>query len=205
MINKVKKRILILLFILMPLFSLSQGSVNYISLLPEHFKIENRNFYISKVIDERKNKFSLGISQVGPFNKKAVTKFKNGLENSFFNFISNSLDSEIVHQAVTIKVLDLDISERTTATTETGTVSLRINFYARGTKGEQVKIFELTKVKKERAFDVTKGHERRIREVLVEIIEEFSISAWEENLSNPIVDESTENLIIPINIVTGKY
>ncbi|NQY10542.1 MAG: hypothetical protein HRT71_13655 [Flavobacteriales bacterium] len=115
------------------------------------------------------------------------------------------MDSDSVHQAVTIKVLDLDISERTTATTETGTVSLRINFYARGTKGEQVKIFELTKVKKERAFDVTKGHERRIREVLVEIIEEFSISAWEENLSNPIVDESTENLIIPINLVTGIY
>ena len=75
----------------MPLFSLSQGSVNYISLLPEHFKIENRNFYISKVIDERKNKFSLGISQVGPFNKKAVTKFKNGLENSFFNFMTSPI------------------------------------------------------------------------------------------------------------------
>jgi len=60
-----------LLFYLLvtPAFLFAQKGTHYIELKKDSFPIENRNFYISEIIDDREDKTNIGISQKGLLNK----------------------------------------------------------------------------------------------------------------------------------------
>ena len=181
-----------------------QDKVLFIELENEKFEIENRNFYISKVIDERKDKSIIGISQKGAFNKKINTKFTDGVEISVFNFISNSLPKEEGQKEIVVKIIELQISE-VTVWNETGKATIKMDFYSYNDAGHFVKVFQTGAVIAESSIDVTKRHEARIRQTIINCMEKFSFSTWIENLSSQFSENKKMEVSLPDNLVEGIY
>ena len=177
-----KKIFLTLFFIYIGFNIHAKDKTFYLELNMEVFTIENCGFFVSTVLDERKDTTSVGFAQIGAFNKKVNAKIKGGVENSFYDFISNSLPQQDHLNEIILKVQELKVSEHTGFSTETGEAVLSIDFYTYNQNDELVKVFETTSFVSEQALDVTKGHENRVRLAIIDCLKKFSASSWEENL-----------------------
>jgi len=89
-----------------------------------------------------------------------------------------------------MKIVEFKISERRTMSREYGEAVLKVDFYARGEDNQLIKLFHTESFISEFGVDVTKGHEKRVRHVLVNCLEKFAASNWKDNLSQPF--ESNE-------------
>jgi len=197
---------LLFVLLLLPLLSKSQDKVLFIELENEKFEIANRDFYISKVIDERIEKDIIGVSQKGMFNKKIDTKFKDGLEVTLDNFIQNSMPKEQGQRAVLIKIRELQISELTEVMSETGTAWVKMDFFAYNDSNQLVKVFQTgSKAENTISYDVTKYHEKRIRHIIVDCLEKFSTSIWMDYLTTPLVNRQEMELFISDDLTRGLY
>ena len=121
---------LLFVLLLLPLLSKSQDKVLFIELENEKFEIANRDFYISKVIDEREDKAITWTIQKRGVNHKHNAQFKDGSEAAIFNFISNSLPKEEGQKEILIKIIDLQLSEITLSGLKICKAILKMDFYS---------------------------------------------------------------------------
>jgi len=186
-----KKLLITVFFISIGIGLHAKDKIFYIELVHELFTIENCDFYISTVLDERNDTTSIGFAQIGAFNKKVPAKLIGGVENSFFDFISSSLTKQDGFSEIILKVQELRVSEHTTFSSETGEAILSIQFFAYNQNNELVNVFETKSFVNEQALDVTKGHENRVRLAIIDCLKRFSVSSWQENLnSSPVITEN---------------
>ncbi len=154
-----------------------------IELKQEKFIIPHQDFYIANVTDNREKKDDIGFVYKGLFNKKTRAYFKGGLEYQFSKYLSNNQTDRILNEPIVLKVVEFNISEKTNSVYEFGYVNIKAEFY-RIEDDNLKKVFEIetsetgSAMDNENGFDVTKGHEQRIRKVLIKCLEEFSKSNW---------------------------
>ncbi|RKY47374.1 MAG: hypothetical protein DRP88_04610 [Candidatus Neomarinimicrobiota bacterium] len=188
-----KKRILIILFVIFNTVCYSQKKL--IELKNEPDKIEINDFYISKVIDGRKNQENIGFIQIGLFNKKIDADLAGGVENSIYQYLQNSFSFDTSKTPIVIKIAHLNISEKTTFTNEIGRAEIKLEFY-KVNNGKLGKIYETEAFVEESGMDVTRGHEKRIRSVLKTCINSFNNSNWKskkpefEEMESVIADKT---------------
>jgi len=87
---------------------------------------------------------------------------------------------------VVVKIKMLQISEFTSATKKVGTAVLKVEFFARNDYNELVKVYQTGSIKRGGGMDVTKRHEKRIRQVIIECLEKFNKSSWNNNIRMPL-------------------
>lgn len=175
-----------------------------IELENEKFEIANRNFYISKVIDEREDKSISWIIQWRGDNHKLKAQFKDGSEAAIFNFISNSLPKEEGQKEIVVKIIELQISE-VFVWNKIGEATIKMDFYSYNDAGHFVKVFQTGAVIAERAINVTERHEARIRRTIINCMEKLSLSTWIENLSSQFSENKKMEVSLPDNLVEGIY
>ena len=175
-----------------------------IELENEKFEIANRNFYISKVIDEREDKSISWIIQRRGDNHKLKAQFKDGSEAAIFNFISNSLPKEEGQKEIVVKIIELQISE-VFVWNKIGEATIKMDFYSYNDAGHFVKVFQTGAVIAERAISVAKLHEACIRLSIINCMEKLSFSTWIENLNSQFSENKKMEVSLPDNLVEGIY
>ena len=182
-----------LLFFLALSFTSMSQNVHIISLDAGQLNIENRNFYIARVVDKRVIQSSLGIVQKGPFNKKVIATFEKPLENVLLDFFNQSLPKNGQMQPIELVVIKLDISERTSFTSEVAYADLSIEFYHNNTL-----LFSTYEQTESSGIEVTAHHGDNIKDVLVKAIYTFSSANWQSKI--PASDPKSINPdYFPIN------
>lgn len=158
-----------------------------IELKNEHVDLHLKNFYIEKVIDGRTNKENIGFVQKGAFNRKINADLKGGVEAAVYNYLSESVVQDTHSTPVVMRVVYLNISEHTGIASETGKAEIKVEFYKKESN-ELGKLYETEAFVEKPGMDVTKGHEKRIREVLVACLKSFNNSEWEK--ATPAFEEA---------------
>ena len=194
------KKILIVLFIFFHI--LSYGQKKLIELKNEPVDIKLNGFYISSVIDGRENHDNIGFVRVGMFNKKVNADLSGGVEHSVLNYINNSLIVDTNLVPIVIKIVYLNISENTTFSSEIGRAEIKVEFYQLE-DGKLGKLYETEAFLEEPGMDVTKGHEKRIRKILITCLKSFNNSDWRSNL--PVYVEKEKILSEKENISETSF
>ncbi|WP_194774420.1 hypothetical protein [Pararhodonellum marinum] len=171
--------------------------------------LNDREFNIIKVIDNRTQRENLGIAQKGMSNKKVAAVFPEDFESYLTNTLEAALPSKTEKRPLIIKVDRLHISERTMATKEIGTCDVSLEFF------EEIdgKLYSLGKFKsliEESSVDVTKRHGNRIMQALETCLLEFNQSDWQLadkklHLEDPkLLDHPQSQLVFDFNSPPAK-
>lgn len=180
-------RIFLLCILIFISYKTYSQKVFYINLDNVPIKIENRDFYISKVEDIRDNKEDIGFIKKGLANKEYRAKFQNGVESSFQKYFDHNLPANKDLAPIVLKIKKLDISENAAHGQEYAFASIAVEFWSSDTK-----IFESEANAKVSGYDVTDYHESNIRLALNDCLIEFSESDWDAPLpNNDIVEVQT--------------
>ncbi|MCU0469819.1 MAG: hypothetical protein MUF58_14565 [Arcicella sp.] len=130
-------------------------------------KLPLRSFFINKVIDGRSGDTSrIGIVQKGLANRKVEALMEKGVVSSFSTLINlNYLDIQFEEkqEPLVLEIKELEISEWTTFSKETGRLEMTVAFYRnRNNVFEPVFAAELIE-ENSSGLDVTASHSNRIK------------------------------------------
>lgn len=162
-------------------FSIVQAQKLALELKDFPVEIKDRNFYISKVIDSRKDTSLIGWSLLNKDTKGSSYTLKNGLTNSFESYLAANLKPETNQTPLILNVITLLISERTKGMKE-GKARIVVQFL-KEENGNFGKVFEtssFTESTSEIGKDIYTTHERRIRAVVNQCLKNLSESKWAE-------------------------
>lgn len=139
--------------------------------------IPNRPFFISNVIDSRKDTSNVGIVQKGMANRKVQAVLEGGTITYFSNLFEASLlninmDEKLIPIVVEIK--DLTVSEWTTFSSEKGRLEMTIIFYKLNANNELEPTFSSEIIEESGGMDVTAAHTYRIRDGVKKSIEKLN-------------------------------
>jgi hypothetical protein len=177
-----KSYLIILIVLLFQTIGFSQKSDAYhiINLLPNDTElVENVDFYISDIIDNRVYTDNIGIAQKGVFNKKVLSKFENSFKDELLNYLETVFPKDNSKTPLVLRVNQLLISENTGAFKETGKaiVDLDVLFFKDDT---YYFLDSFSSSREKNSMDVTRKHDDRIRAVLKECLMTFN----EKSFSN---------------------
>ncbi len=162
----IKKALLILLTINSFLVFSQKKDYHIINLLPlEKDTVEEVNFYVSKIIDNRVYKDNLGIAQKGVFNKKVLSKFNKPFEEEIQEYFNVIFPPDLKKEPLVVRVNQLLISEKTGAFKETGKAIVNLDVLV---FKDNVYYFlgSFSGYAEKNSADVTGKHDNRIRQVL---------------------------------------
>lgn len=153
-----------------------------IELKTEHFTIVGRQFHIDTVVDGRiGNSDSLGIVRIGLFDKKQTAFISGGVALGVQNYLMGGLSKGKYTEGISIKIKHLSISEYVEQGVEFGKARITLEFYKR--KDSLIgKVFECSFELEEFSVNdnTSATHEKRIREILVNCMNDFNTSNWQE-------------------------
>ncbi|MCF6348516.1 MAG: hypothetical protein L3J20_09490 [Flavobacteriaceae bacterium] len=166
-----------------------------IQLSSESFQIDNRNFYISEVVDGRKNKTNIGYTRNWSDKKTDITLEPN-MVTAIQNFANLSLPHDLNLTPIILKILYLNVKEeRISISKKTARAEIKLEFYKEDALGVK-KLFEIEHYEDHNfgdfsAEEISDIYEKRIRSVLRHCFNEFSQKEWQNEKSNTYVNRQT--------------
>lgn len=142
---------------------------------------ELEGFQVAEIIDGRADKSNIGWVQTGMFNKKKTATFKEGFVEEINGFISRSFSMQ--GDPVVVRITQLDISEQTTAMSETSKAALFMDFFLKQDEDSYYFITSNYSTVEKGGMDVTHHHPENIGKVIVMGLEQFSRLDW-KSLTN---------------------
>lgn len=171
------------------LFFISYGvqaqKFHLIDLIKVEMNIDNRDFYIEKVIDKRDNKLTIGYTQIGLFNKRIPILVEGLIENQLMDYFNKVIPRQGYQVGVTIIIRELNLTEQSDFSNEMAKADLAFDYYL-GTS----KVYSNSVLLIKKGLDVTKLHAKNIQDALEDIILDFNGSTWN---STEINDSYYEN------------
>ncbi|MFD0835973.1 hypothetical protein ACFQ0I_09375 [Mariniflexile aquimaris] len=167
-----------------------------INLLPlEEDTVENVNFYVSKIIDNRIYKDNLGIAQKGVFNKKVLSTFYNPFEEELMDYFNAIFPANTSKTPLVLRINQLLISEHTGAFKETGKATVNLDVL---TEKDAIYYFlgSFSAYAEKNSVDVTGKHDDRIREILKSCLIQFSELNPDTQMNRPILIENPSAPVI---------
>ncbi len=146
--------------------------------------VPKAEIYVESILDERRDKASVGWVQTGIMNKKRYANFVTSLDEEVYTVLSKSLITSDNKTPIRIGVTHLHISERTEAMSEYATAEVELVFYAQNQEGLWVVVGKTSANNQEKGMDVTKKHPQNITMALEKAIQGFLESPWKENVNN---------------------
>lgn len=139
----------------------ANDGIHKISLKNEKIEIQDFNFSITRVLDQRLNKYIIGSVQKGLSNKRFPADFEKKLVEEFGDLIINSgLQSKEKDELVLI-INSIWIDEKTSATKELGLIDL--DFYIAQIQNDGYLILDEQNISISKStLDATSGHDKRI-------------------------------------------
>lgn len=182
-----------------------------IALKKTTFEIENQNFYIAKVLDERIEK-DLGLLE-NRFGKKVKLRIQNDPVKTIEEFMEALLISKISKVPVTISIHNLKIEQAQTSIDErTARVYIALNFYGEnGTALFTIAHYEEQKFPESNLTEIYNTHEQRIRAAIEYCLWSFSTSqkGLAKNLTKNGMSEpkpfAKDTLAIKSYVPLGKW
>ncbi|WP_057938813.1 hypothetical protein [Algoriphagus resistens] len=104
----------------------SFAQTHFFTLKDEQIDLSGKTFNVTKVIDKREDKTTIGWTQKGMANIKVNANFSEPLEQELISFLNSNPSSGDINVQLIIK--SLNISEKTGFTKETGFCNLSIDF-----------------------------------------------------------------------------
>ncbi len=166
-----------------------------IQLSSESFHIANREFYITEVIDGRKNKNNIGYTRNWSDKKTDITLEPN-MVTAIQNFADLSLPYDSNLTPIILKVLYLNVKEeRISISKKTARAEIKLGFYKEDALGLK-KVFEIEHYEDHDFGDfsdeeISDIYEKRIRNVLIHCFNEFSQKEWKNEKSDTYVNRQT--------------
>ena len=202
-----KYKILILVLVINNLVSFGQNKRTHIvELLPNATEtIENVNFYISDIYDNRVYKTNIGIAQKGVFNKKVLSVFKRPFKDELSSYLETVFPVDTSKTPIVIRINKLLISEHTGAFKETGKAIVSMDVLIVN-EGEYGLIGSFSAMREKNSMDVTRKHDDRIRGVLKDCLMQFNATNWKDIIPTPIsLERSGTSKILTENYKEGFY
>src|SRR5690606_18127475 len=106
-------------------------SQTLISLPGKRIAIKDPKFYISEIIDARSNKEMVGIVQRGLKNRQETASFENGFQDELKNSLEDFLQSQADRTPLIVRILKLNVYERTLLNSETAVAEVIAEFYTK--------------------------------------------------------------------------
>ncbi|SFZ94306.1 hypothetical protein SAMN05428642_10460 [Flaviramulus basaltis] len=197
------RKYLVFFFLIHSFVVLSQESdYHIVNLLPiENDTIEDVNFYVSKIIDNRVYKDNLGIAQKGVFNRKVLSKFDKPFEEELMEYFNVVFPPDSKKEPLVIRVNQLLISEKTGAFKETGKAIANLDVLS--FKDDVYYFLEsFSGYAEKNSADVTGKHDNRIRQVLKNCLMDFNDIDYKTKPKRPISIEVTSIPVVlnePLN------
>src|SRR5690606_18161338 len=134
--------------------------------------IKHPTFYISEIVDARSNKDIIGIVQRGLNNKQQVAKFKNGLQPELKSVVADLYQQSNLTPLI-VRVLKLNVFERTLLNSETAIAEVIVEFYTKTNAGMAL-VKSAASTVTSSGLDVTKSHGRNIERCLVDCLNQVN-------------------------------
>ena len=165
------KTIITFIFTITTFFCLAQ-EIHQFSLQPAiEDTIVNRAFYVTKIIDLRRDKDQIGFVQMGQNNSIIKAKLEEPLTKHLSHVINLILPYKKSSYPVAIKIHQLAIGEKATNFREIGIAELKLEFLSLDEKNSIDTIY--TKIESD-GVDVTRKHPNRLMNALVQNLQEFN-------------------------------
>jgi hypothetical protein len=165
-------KLFVCLLLAFPIFAQKPHTI---SLEPELISLSNRQFYIAKVIDKRLMKDNIGVVQKGLNNRQTEAIMKDGVEATFQSYFEKSLPKFSQELAPIVLIINnFRVSEKTHLMKEVGKAELSLSFCREGNTGLQ-KLLETNAEDTNNGMDVTGGHSKRIKAVILKCLTEFHL------------------------------
>ncbi len=191
------KKALVIIVLMSSVVNFCQAQdYHIINLLPlEEDTVENVNFYVSKIIDNRIYKDNLGIAQKGVFNKKVLSTFYNPFEEELMDYFNAIFPANTSKSPLVLRINQLLISENTGAFKETGKATVNLDVL---TEKDAIYYFlgSFSAYAEKNSVDVTGKHDDRIREILKSCLIQFSELKPNTQMNRPILIENPSSPVI---------
>jgi hypothetical protein len=193
-----KRYIIVLVVLLFQSFGFSQKSDDYhiISLLPNDTEsVEDVNFYIADIIDNRVYTDNIGIAQKGVFNKKVLSKFESAFKDELIGYLQTVFPKNEAKVPLVLRINQLLISENTGAFKETGKAIVNLDvLYLKD--GEYYFLDSFSSIREKNSMDVTRKHDDRIRAVLKECLMLYNSKPFSDYALRPVSLEKPDTPVV---------
>jgi len=189
-------------------FLLGQGKAHLITLNPTE-TLNAPSFYITKVIDQRANKESIGVVQKGMGNRQVRANFPADFSAHLLSTFNKILIPNKDRQGLQVIIHQLYISERTSAWSELATCELKLEF-AKEVDGSLSSLGVFQNTVSGKGAEVTKKHGRHIVEGLVKSILQLKGTDWKNKEATPITavesnpSSDTPSKVLDLNLIPKK-
>ena len=175
----------ILLFLLVTTV-LSAQDYHTIELLPNETEtVENVDFYVSGIIDNRAYKNNIGIAQKGAFNRKVLSQFSKEFDKELLDYLVTVFPKEENKTPLVLRINQLLILEKTGAFKETGKAIVNLDVLKK--QGDTyVLLGSYTSKKEKNSMDVTRKHDDRIRATLKDCLMKYNDTDPSQIINKPI-------------------
>lgn len=147
------------------------GTIEKISLAPEADEnIENVNFYVEKVIDNRFSKTYLGIVQIGIYNARLPVAFEDDFSTELQQYLDVVFPKKAELIPITIRINDLIISEDTQLLKEQGIAKVQLDVLKPIAENSYELLGRYEAISKKNTLDATRSHPTRIKSALTECL-----------------------------------
>lgn len=136
--------------------------------------LDRPNFYIAEIIDARSNKETIGIVQKGFTNEPETARFANVLQKELQSSLGELLQPREDRTSLVMRVLKINIFERTLPTKETAMAELVIEFYTKTDSGPLRLIKSTGSTWITNGVDVTRSHGKNIEHCLVDCLKQVN-------------------------------
>jgi len=171
----------------------ARGQVELISLKREPVELPKRTYNIAAVVDARDDTVRVGVIQKGMLNKKVEANLATGCRQHLADYLKYIMPPQEGLDSVVLVINELKISEKTTMSSETGTLTYRYSFLLVH-EGELFDILELHDAISEKGMDVTNKHESRIRRSLLKSLTRLSAVDFTTALTKPRILDSVRSV-----------
>lgn len=182
-------KVAIIFFFVFGLHGILWSQEELIVLQNEPIEFNANGYYIKKVVDARTDKKSIGFVQKGVFKKvKIDATLKDGVEGAIYNYLKENFKQDPNTVPVVLRIIQLQISESKSLPV-TGKAEIKMEF-CREKEGRLGKLYNAEAYVEKPAVNVSKTHEERIREVIVNCLNSFNDTDWQT--INPVYIEERE-------------
>ena len=156
----------------------------------EEIKIENRNFYIKKIEDKRKDVDKIGLVHDAETNQERVAVLRTDLANTLNDYFNEVLPDKKKQIPITLKVQTFEIWDSINKLPQVAGIHLKVEFYYK-----DVFLWNFSESVTTTGTEALELHQNNIKEVLEMAIRDFASSDWELKTNLPI--NENEDIYIP--------
>ncbi|WP_414000060.1 DUF6563 family protein [Flavobacterium sp. W1B] len=182
-------RLILLVVLSVSSVAFSQKNISYhiVSLDNKKDVALDYNFYVENVYDGRQFKENIGTVQKGAFNKKVLANFGKSLEVELLDYLSVICPNQEGKHKISIRIIDVYVSELTRAMSETGYATLVLDVI-KEKDGVNYVVGTFSAFTESNGMDVTNKHDDRLKKVLQDCLADY-VESGDNNMIASVFDK----------------